>query len=434
MKFSNNKRLILINVITAVFYIAVFRLVYRNYLAVFHASGSYRVENNSMMGVTVTNILAFLPILLYKAEEKLSDFISIFLYVMVYVPTMIGLQYYYKDYSFTLPYQLAFLFAIILFFRAGRYPYSLRAFGPSKNSIKLKYFIWFVVLDLLLVIVLFHGNMRLVSFADVYDLRADSMDIKVNIPFIGYFFMWLNSICALMIAIGCYLKKKPIVYLGFAIALVYYMVNGMKSILFIAFVSYGIYHLVKHKGLKYVFPILVIPLVISYSLMAMADNESINLGISIMMNRTYGISAQITPVYIDVFQTYPHTYFSHVNVINAITGMYPFGNMSLGHAVSDLHSGSEAQANTNFLVTDGIASAGIPGVLFISIVFFCLLCYLNKSTNRYDFCFVVASSIGAIMGMSNLSIFTTLLSSGLLFLILFYRLVSSNELIKNAKH
>ena len=425
---SDRKKLFLINTVTAILYIWVFRQVYVNYLAVSHAHYAYRVENNQPLAVFITNLIAFIPILFYKAENKVSDFITIFLYVMVHVPTVIGLQYYYKDYLFVLPYQLSYLFAFIIFYSAGHNRISQRKCPNSKYAISLKYFVAFAVIDILLIIAVFHSRMRLVSFYDVYDLRMDNMDLDPGIPGIGYLMMWMNSIIPLMIAIGCYKNNRKLIILGFSMALVYYMVNAMKSVLFIAVLSYVLYYFVKKWGLKFVFPLLTVGLHVAYLLMYFMDNEAVAMGISLIMNRTYGIASQITPMYIDVFQSHPYTYLSHVGIVNKITGMYPFGDESLGYAIESLYSGEFSNANTNFLVTDGLSSCGIPGIIIISVLFYYLLSHLNRITGRFEFWFVAASIMGAITSIANLSIFTTLLSTGLLFLMFYYRFVKINKI------
>ncbi len=432
-KYFRKHKLLLLNSLTAILYIHFFRIVYVSYLAVYQAQYAYRVNNTNTQAIVLTNILTFIPILLYKGENKISELIAIFLYVMVYVPTMIGLQYYYHDYSFVIPYHLAFMFAISLFFLASRNHLSNQKYGNAKKNIDLKYFIWFAIFDILLVISVFHSKMRLVSFYDVYDLRADSMEYNINIPIFPYLFMWLNSISPLMIAIGCFYKKKKVLILGFFIALVYYMVNAMKSILFSAVLSYLLYKFIKKHGIQYLFPLLILPLIVSYSFLAFDDNAVVHMAISVMLNRTYGISSQLTPMYIDVFQTNPYTYLSHVRIIDSITGLYPFGDQPLGYAISEIYADKVGQSNSNFLVTDGIASGGVIGIILISIFFYYLISYLNKVTNRFDFYFVAASMIGVITGLSNLSIFTTLLSSGLLFLIVFFRYLNINYSYKNER-
>lgn len=413
-----------INIVTSIVYIICYRLVYINYLSIYQSYAyPYAVNNNSFYSIWITNLLAFAPILLYRGK-KISEIITLFLYIMVYVPTLIGLQYYYKDYQFVIPFQLAYFFAITLFFLASRNKISNQSFKKLKRSISNKSFIWFAVFDILLVVIVYHSRMRLVSFFDVYDLRSDFADNQVGIPGLGYIFMWLASICTLMIAIGCRRNEKRILAFGFLIALVYYMSNGMKSVLFGAIASFGLYYIIEKGWVKLLFPIMILPLILAYLLVASIDNESINLAVSMTLSRTYSISAGLIPLYIDTFhfQHYPFTYYSHIGIVNSITGSYPF-DLPLGTAVNVIYSGVDSMANTNFLVMDGYAAAGIPGIFIIAILVYFLFSYINKVTNRFSFSFIVSSMMGAIMEMSNMSIFTTLLSAGLLFLIVYYRFV-----------
>lgn len=413
-----------INIVTAIVYIICYRLVYINYLVPYQSYGyPYQVNNNSLFSIWLTNLLTFAPILLYRGK-KISEIITLFLYIMVYVPTLISLQYYYKDYNFVIPFQLAFFFAITLFFLASRNKISRQSFKNLRYSISNKGFIWFAVFDILLVVIVYHSRMRLVSFFDVYDLRVEFDENQVGIPGLNYIFMWMASICTLMIAIGCHKNDKRVLTLGFLISLVYYMSNAMKSVLFAAIASYVLYYIIEKGWIKILFPIMIAPLILAYLLVTSIDNEAINMAVSITLSRTYSISAGLIPLYIYTFnlQNYPFTYFSHIGIVNSITGIYPF-DAPLGTAVNVIFWGDEAMANTNFLVMDGYSALGIPGIYIIAILVYFLFSYINKVTNRFSFSFVIASMMGAIMEMSNMSIFTTLLSAGLLFLIVYYRFV-----------
>lgn len=415
----------IINCFTAIAYIICYRLVYINYLVIYQSYiYPYEINNNNFYSIWITNLLAFAPILLYRGK-KISEIITLFLYIMVYVPTLIGLQYYYKDYSFVLPFQLTYFFAITLFFLASRNKTSNQSFKKLQYSISNKSFLWFAFFDILLVVIVYHSRMRLVSFFDVYDLRVEFGENQVGIPGLSYIFMWMVSICTLLIASGCHKNDRRILILGFLISLVYYMSNGMKSVLFAAIASYGLYYIIEKGWIKILFPLMILPLILAYLLVASIDNEAINMAVSITLSRTYSISAGLIPYYIDTFhfQNYPFTYYSHIGIVNSITGTYPFGDLPLGTAVNLIFLGEDAMANTNFLVMDGYAAAGLPGIFIITIFVYFLFSYINKVTNRFSFSFVASSMMGAIMEMSNMSIFTTLLSTGLLFLLVYYRFV-----------
>ena len=272
-----------------------------NYLTIYQSySYPYEVNNNSAYSIWITNLLAFAPILLYRGK-KISEIITLFLYIMVYVPTLIGLQYYYKDYSFVIPFQFAYFFAITLFFLSSRNKISCQSFKKLKYSISNKSFLWFAIFDILLVVIVYHSRMRLVSFFDVYDLRSEFADNQVGIPGLSYVFMWLATICTLLIAVGCHRNDKKILAFGFLISLIYYMSNGMKSVLFGAIAAYGLYYIIEKGWVKLLFPIMILPLILAYLLVASIDNESINMAVSITLSRTYSISAGLIPLYIDTF-------------------------------------------------------------------------------------------------------------------------------------
>lgn len=77
-------------------------------------------------------------------------------------------------------------------------------------------------------------------------------------------------------------------------------------------------------------------------------------------------------------------------------------------------------ANANFLVTDGVAAAGIYGVFIIAIIFYYLLKYLNKVSARHDMDFVFIVLLGVISALLNVSLFTTLISCGLFLILIFF--------------
>ena len=95
----------------------------------------------------------------------------------------------------------------------------------------------------------------------------------------------------------------------------------------------------------------------------------------------------------------------------------------MGNAIWEIYTDGrgESNVNANFMITDGIAAAGVIGVILVSVFFYFLLCYLNKLSNRFEFNFVIALMVGIVTAFTNVSIFTTLLSSGLFLIMLFFR-------------
>lgn len=432
--FKSEKKLtMMINILTTIVYIYLFRRVYVDYLYGFFGFYGYRLTNQSQISTIITNILLFIPILYYKAHSKLSDVFSIVIYVLIYVPTLVALQYYYDDYSFVVPYQVLYFFALMLFFSASRNHISNEKYRIKKRTIKYKPFITLGIIAIIGVFIVFRGNIRLVSFSDVYDLRWSSGDtIADSIPFFGYLYMWMaNTLCPLFVALGLLLHKKKLVILGFFMALLYYMTCGMKGTLVVPIIAYIFFKKLDNPvNIKFIYPFLVSGVFFAYLLLLLfPSNEAIGMLISIILMRTYGIASLLTPMYIDVFQSYPYTYYCHIGILNKIFGLYPFDNPSLGTAISEAYGGydTESVSNANFLVTDGIAAGGLVGLFIISVLFYYFLCHLNKLSNNYRFNFVISAMAGIIMAFSNVSIFTTILSCGLILLLVFFRYVKFNK-------
>ena len=418
-----------INILTTIVYIYIFRRVYVDYLYAHFDYLGYKIDNQSFPAILLTDIILFFPILFYKAREKVSDVLSIFVYVMIYVPTLISLQYYYESYSFVIPYQMLYCFAMLLFFQTGSNYISNQRFRIKKHTLRYKPFVILGVIAVISVLIIFRGNIQLVSFSDVYDLRSDSnKTVADSIPFFGYLYMWMaNTLCPLFVALGLLLHKKKYVWIGFLMAILYYATCGMKGTLFVPIIAYVFYKKLDNpQNIKYVYPCLVSGLVFGYLLLLFFSYNGIfGMIISILLMRTYGIASLLTPMYIDVFQNHPYTYYCHIGILNKILGLYPFDNPSLGHAISEAYGGAdmESNANANFMVTDGIAAGGLVGLFIISIIFYFLLCHLNKLSNNYRFCFVISTMSGIIMAFTNVSIFTTILSCGLILLLIFFRYV-----------
>ena len=425
-----------VNILTAIIYIILFRRVYVDCLyGVFDYYG-FKLENTSFGDEVITNILSFLPILLYRPNnKKASDFVAIMIYVMIYVPSLVSLQYYYTDYSFAIKYQLVYLVGMCLFFLVSRNRSSMYVVRSSVY-VHPKIIVVFSVIIALATLIVFRGNIKLVSFEDVYGLRETGSEIADSIPLFGYFYQWMSTVFSpVLIGYGCYIKNKKLIIGGFALSLLFYMTCGMKSTLFIPILSYVLYKSLDkdENNIVKVFPWLTLGLAIPYFFYLSFQSRLAEVIVGLILMRTYGIAAYMTPIYIDVFQQYPYTYYSHITIVDAIFGMYPFATHALGMEVNQAYGTVDqgANMNANFMVTDGIAAGGLLGVIIISVLFYFFLIILNRLTNRFEYCFVVSIMTGAVISLTNNSLFTTLLTCGLLVVLLIYKYIKVDSYGRN---
>ena len=139
---------------------------------------------------------------------------------------------------------------------------------------------------------------------------------------------------------------------------------------------------------------------------------------SVLLARTVANGGMLTYWYFQFFQDHPYTYYSHINIVNAITHTYPYDD-SLGNVVGGNFWAVKMNANANLWATDGIAAAGVMGILFVNLILSYVLYILNYATANNNKLFVILLFLPFISMFLNTSIFTSLLSGGVFLSVLF---------------
>ena len=372
-----------VSLVTAILYVFIFRFIYTDYLVPLWGYFGYYNNNSDGIRIITSNIFAVLPILCYSNKKVISNLISILIYILVYLPTIIMIQYYFVDFQLAIKYQLVFLLGMTLFFLSDID--SGKVVILKKNYIPIKFYLWVGIIMLLFVVIYYGSSLRLVSFSKIYELRVDNYGAKLSrFPLIGYFILWIsNFFRPLFLSIGLVYKKKEFVLIGVLMAILIYMATATKGTLFSPLFAFGLYWCLKYIGFKYLFPLIVFFFLLVVSLFKLTEHSESSISSvffvisAILLMRSLGISALLNTVYIDFFETTKlHTYYTHINVVNSIFGGYPFGEDALGKAVWGGYSGENADdamnANANFLATDGVAAMGCiisfnPLLFFIEI-------------------------------------------------------------------
>lgn len=416
---SPQKNVKIFNVFFALIYVYVYRSIYKDYLAVDWDYFGYSVNNESRIEIWIANSLCIIPILFYKAKKCLSDFIAILLYLMVDVPIIIALQYYYFNFG-GIVYELVFTISMIIFFRASSDKKSFDSIKRKKNLIPCNFWIGLCIFSCLFVLFAYGSTLNFASFEKIYDQRANVDVVAANYPILGYLPTWAAYFLGpLVLSLGLHRHKPYIIGLGIFTLVLMYMALALKAVIIIPVMVIGFYYMFandKIKSIVYLFPILVV-LITLLTLYTLNSNSVFALALgAVFFLRTIGISSMLAPAYIDVFTTNEYTFFSHIRVVNLFTGMYPFKNPDMGAAVWSIYSGSNdaMNANANFLLTDGVASCGIIGIIIITIIFYYVLVYLNRLSNKCNANFALCTFTGISLALMNVSLFTTLLTGGML--------------------
>jgi len=271
-------------------------------------------------------------------------------------------------------------------------------------------------------IIVFRHHLQIVSFMDVYDLRDASNDVAEGSQ-VNYAFMLLTgAINPFLMGSGLYYQSRRLLVAGILGQILVFSVGGTKgSILSILFV-YGIHVLLKRRhipfGVKLTYGALglITATCLSYVFSGYDPSPMHAIALFVVLMRTLSINGLVTAQYYDFFQHNPLTYLSHIKGVNWFVS-YPY-KYPIGQEIGLAYAGTTGlDATAHFWVTDGVAGFGLPGILLISLLCAFVFWVLDSVSQKQDPHFAALVTIYAAYNISNISLFTSLLSGGLVLLI-----------------
>ena len=404
--FANS---LIYNIVYALIYVVLFDYIWEHFEAVYFAyTGVIYVDdfNHRMEGY----FYALYPILFFRGLQNASSWVAIILYYFGYVPMIMGLCLDMPlDTSVDIrAYYIVLSIAMSSFFLADHNKIVLKRKSRKKMPPK---FLWAVTAFFtIILIVTFSRNMRLVNFTEIYQLRE--INSSVDVSGIGYIYSWCaNFFYPFVFCIGLLRNNKKLIMIG-----IFLSIMGQKSDFFAPIILLVLYKIViwsDNYKTNIMAPISLGLLMISIYLFNKLESDSVREIAGLLFSRTLGVSAYHVPMYLDFFEHNPFTYFSHINIVNVITNMYPY-SQSIGEMVA----GDGSNSNAIFWLMDGVASCGVYGVIFISVVVYFFLLYLNGICNEKNKYFIYTMMLIPMVALVNVSFFTTVLSKGILFLFL----------------
>lgn len=350
------------------------------------------------------------------------------LYLLTYIPMIVGVGLSPK-----------FSFIQILLFQLsclGSFSLTGASYYFKLIKIKEKYIpkvnFWFafysaMTLMLLYVVYIFKGNFKLVSpfDEDLYDLRFLGREVANGDKLVGYFTQWLSgAFLPFLLAIGIVYHKKILILISSIGQIILYSTAANKAFILSIIYMLGIYYITKKTskfGLFLTFFLIGIVIFLTFTQIYSEDDfRLITFPVaSIILMRTISISTVNAINYYDFFLNNPFTYYSHINIIGKFVN-YPYGDLTLGQVIGAKLGGStDSNWNANFYLTDGFVAMGYSGLIIIGIIsglIFYIIDSLLKSQNVILSVLLITTSSVSLM---NVSMFTTLLSGGLLYLVLF---------------
>jgi hypothetical protein len=273
----------------------------------------------------------------------------------------------------------------------------------------------------MMTLVYYYGaQMRFVDLEDIYELRFETGQYNYG-AFANYSIAWLLYVCLPFYYAVAVLQRRPFALgIGIVGSLLLYAAMGYKSALFMGIAVVGI-HVLYSWGDEFLFRLVVLLLAIVAVLAFLPYTE---YGIirwlrGLVFVRVLGMGGWTINAYYEFFSTNGFTYFTHVTVVNAITGAYPYGNLGLGQVIGLHNFGSEyANFNASFWASDGLAALGIIGIPIVTVAICGVWFMINRSVQEFSRKFAVLWLCGFWQGLLNTPLTVALLSGGGLLIML----------------
>lgn len=416
--FSNN---IFSNLVFAILYIATFTYVWKAYCVPIWHAYFYQDVPHSAFYEAIGFLIALIPVLFYRGIKNVSSWICLFLYYFGYVPIVLGLLFNYPENNDVnvIGYWVVLLIAMSTYFLIDRLPYSKIS---SRRTVPITIIWLFVGVSVLSLLLVYHNNIRLVDFTQVYELREQNAG-KGGV-LMNYITAWAGTFTfPFVICYGLLVKKRVYFIIGSVLFLFLYMIFGLKTYFLAPFILYAMYRFflwqeTKDVNLMSIFTVGI--LLLSCFFLTNLENPALYVLAAVFLMRTLTISGCLfAGYYVPFFSNHPNTYFNHVSFVNNLTGADPYHGEAIGKVVSE----GGMNANAIFWAMDGVTAMGVTGVAIVSILFAIFLIYINRLVTTENKAFVCTLLIMPTMMLLNVSFFTFLLSEGILLIVLTLRYV-----------
>jgi hypothetical protein len=268
------------------------------------------------------------------------------------------------------------------------------------------------------------GSARILSLADVYLQRGivASMVETSGARFLGYAFAWMNGvILPVVFAFGVFARKRLVCVLAILMYVGLFFMWGGKASLFAPLALIGL-TMVLRAADKHVASVIAICLclLLLSPLVVVGDSPLLVLGrewmIALIHQRTFTSSALLITQYLDFFDLHPFTLGSHITGVDQFVS-YPY-ERDVPRTIGLYYYGGPVTANVNFWAQDGLASLGLPGILLMSVICAAVFWLLDVAAQHLDARFTTLSLAYTATNFADTGLFTTLVSGGLLLLII----------------
>jgi hypothetical protein len=390
---------------------------------------NWRIEEMALFVV-----LALWPAFVLPAKmQRPSDLFLMFQYSLVYIPTLFLAQHSRlpvldQETRQSLCLAVVLGFAIMIWARRTWRPLKLPHVRVRPGALWTGMVVA-LALSLVALVALLGSNFRIVSLADIYDVRRGVDKILEGSAYArigGYPFFWSNNVFLPLLFAYALFRRS---YLSMGLVVLGYLflfgIWGAKMSL-LAPIYLLLFYVALSLSRATVLPTMIAGLTALLVVPAVLPESGL-LGvisdwwIAIVHARTFAIPSVLIVQYIDFFQHHSLTLGSHITGINLLVE-YPY-DLDVSQTVGYHYYGHLVTSNVNFWAQDGLAGFGPAGILPASLVASIVLWFADSAAAGLRLRFV-GTVLGAVfLSFLTTSIFTTLLTGGLFLQSLFFWLL-----------
>lgn len=352
-----------------------------------------------------------------------ANIVLLGLYIAVFVPTVVVSLLVAED-SFARygPPLLAFasVFLIACMVPRDRAPQQGAFFTPRLERWML--IAWLAVA--LYLVAQFHSVMSLPGLDDIYQQRAAGAAPDVLSAYAQTYFSAVLS--PILLTIGMVRRRIVWVVAGMIGFILYFMIVASRTTILLPLVMMGLFAVLKSP-----WPVLrssalyvaILSVLVVWVVRHEESNRIAALLAQYLVFRTVALPGLMFSQYYDVFTVEGFTWWSHVKGASLIVPQ-PFlaehpAWPGLGYIVGDLvYSKPANNHNANLYAADGLAAAGVAGVILIGLAFALWLKLLERSARKWDTTLTTLLLVPLGLTFTNGQFFTALLSFGGAFILL----------------
>lgn len=419
----------------------VYQLTYAAWVADVHATWGFGWRPPPPAYLAVSMVMAVAPALWMPLHfRRPSQFLFLLQYLIIYVPTLF-VSYHSLNPAVSPDRVLllsATLLAGITILQAALWVPTVRIpVSPLPARAFWAVFWAFTAALGTYVAIKLTGSFRLAGFEEMYAVREETArQVSESARLGGYAQLWLAGLCLpFLFSVAVYARRWWILPFVAAAYIFLLGIGGSKSlmfaIVFLLAISIWLRRQDARRGTWLAVGLMVMlafPVTLVHS--GPALEAVARWYVAIVNVRTFSIPQLLHLQYAEFFAVNPLTHGSHIRGISSIISN-PYST-DVPYTVGEFFYGVPVGANVGMWAQDGIASFGLAGVLVISGVCALFFWVLDSCCARLRPGFV-ASCLGfAAVAFTNVSLFTTLLSVGVLFFLLMAPLIPREGMLAAA--